>query len=303
MKAKNIELIKKLVKEYGISEDPETLKKFINLSSDSLDIIKQMNSYKLNLTMYFMQVIDAEKYNNAEFHKIINIINETENEATLVVLVDIFLKINLLKHPYYEDIINKLNELDSMTGFKVYVALLSLTKLWRDQFSLELIDNLKGVSELQEEILLKIFSSDVPYEYDGESYKMLINLAKKVKTENQKNIFMEILNSVGFRKEPRMAIKVLGLVIKTSDNEILENIICKYTEYYDEKEEQKNVYDELLDYIDPYREVKNISDFIDVALSVGETNYLFEKLSSFKDKEFFTRTRIEINSPFKNKKQ
>lgn len=303
MKAENLEFIKKLIDEFDLSKEPETLKKLINLSSDSLKLLKNMNGYGLVLTVYFLRNVESDMYKTEELYKIIKTISDTKKDFSSAVLVNTFLKTNLLKHPLYDKVVSKLDDMESMNGFNACVKLLCLNSIWRDEFSIELLESLSGLTKIQEEIAEKVFSIDVPYEHNGESYKALISLAKKVKCDNQKLVFEEILNSCGFRKEPRMALNVLALVVKTDDLDVLNNLLIKYISYYETVEESKTVYDEILDSLDPYREVTNIGELVDITSKTGDTNYLFEKLSSFGDKEVSCRTRVKVSSPFNKKKK
>lgn len=302
MKAENLEFIKKLIVDYDISEEPETLKKLINLSSDSLKIIKEMNEYDVVLTIYFLRNVNSEMYKPEELFKIIKTIKETKKDLSSTILVNTFLETNLLKHPFYDKVVNKLNKIESVNGFNACVSLLCLECIWRDEFSIELLESLNGITKIQEEIIEKIFSVNVPYEHNGESYKALISLAKKVKTDAQKEIFEEILNSVGFVKEPRMALNILALVVKTDNIHVLNTILNKYNNYYEEREEPKTVYEEILDSLDPYRSVTNVGELVDITAKNGDTDYLLEKLSSFGDKEISCRTRVKVNSPFNKEK-
>ena len=302
MKVENLEFIKKLIVDFDISEEPETLKKLINLSSDSLKIIKEMNQYDVVLTIYFLRNVNSEMYKSEELFKIIKTIKENKTELSSTILVNVFLATNFLKHPFYDEVVNKLNEIGDIHGFNACVKLLSLKNIWRDEFSIELLESLNGITKLQDEIIENIFSVDVPYEHNGESYKTLISLAKKVKSEKQKDIFKEILNSVGFVKEPRITLNVLSLVIKTDDFDVLNNILNKYNNYYERAEEPKSVYDKILDSVDPYRNVTTIGELVDIVTNNGDTDYLLEKLSSFGDKEITCRTRVKVSSPFNKEK-
>lgn len=302
MKAENLEFIKKLIIDFDISEEPETLKKLINLSSDNLKLIESMNSYDLVLIIYFLRKVDSEMYKQEELYKIIKTIKETKKDLSSTILINTFLKTNLLKHPFFDKVVSKLDGIENMSGFNACVNLLCLESLWRDEFSIELLESLNGITKIQEEIIEKIFSVNVPYEHNGESYKALISLAKKVKTDAQKEIFEEILNSVGFVKEPRLALNVLALVVKTDNIDVLNTILNKYNNYYEISEEPKTVYEEILDSLAPYRNVTNVGELVDMTAKNGNTDYLFEKLSSFGDKEISCRTRVKVNSPFNKRK-
>lgn len=296
MKAENLEFLKKMISKFNLADEPETLKRLINLSSKCLKIIESMDEYDLTLTIYFLRNVNFEMYKPEEIDKIIKTIKENKTELSSAILMNTFLKINLLKHPFYDKVVEKLNEIEKMSGFNACINLLCLEGIWRDEFSIELLESLNGTTKIQEEIIEQIFTVCVPYEHDGKSYKTLISLAKKVKTETQKYIFEEILNSLGFVKEPRMALKVLSLVVKIDDLDVLNDILNKYNSYYEKVEDTKTIYDKILDSLSPYRNVTNVSELVDSTIKNGDTDFLLEKLNSFGDKEISCRTRVKIDS-------
>lgn len=302
MKITNLDFIKEVIKTYGLQEDADTLKKIINLSSVTLNFMSNLSPNDLHMVMSFLESVNSKKYNYEVLHQMIIALAGIKNGTIREILGKTFAKVNLLEHPYYDKVLEKLEKISDLNNINACIDLLCLSLLWSDGFYLEILEQLEYITKPQEEIIQIILASDVPYEYNGKSYKELIGLAKKVTDEKQKDIFIRILKSIGFIKQPKMAIKVLSLVTRTNDKLILDEIIFKYRVFYEKTEEEKTIYEEILNSLDPYRNVKSVGQLVENTVQNDDLNYLFDYLENSGEQEICCDTRVKINSTFNKRK-